>query len=189
MISLANQQELNMTPQHPHIWQQLQQIRCVIFDVDGVLTDGRLYYDNHGNEFKAFHVHDGHGMKMLQNAGVSVAIITARESELVNKRMRDLGIDLVFQGARNKLAAFDSLLTKLSLEPEQVCYLGDDYLDLPVMRRCGLSIAVANAQPLIKQHAHFITQHKGGEGAAREVCELILQAQQKLDHIIAHYLI
>lgn len=176
-----------MTPNHPQLWQQLQQIRCVIFDVDGVLTDGRLYYDNHGNEFKAFHAHDGHGMKMLQSGGIPVAIITARQSELVRKRMDDLGIEHVFQDARDKLAAFETLLTRLGLAPEQVCYVGDDCLDLPVMRRCGLAVAVANAQPISKRYAHFVTQHKGGEGAAREVCELILEAQGKLESLLHHH--
>lgn len=177
-----------MTSDHPTIWQQLQHIRCVIFDVDGVLTDGRLYYDNHGNEFKAFHAHDGHGMKMLQSAGIPVAIITARQSTLVTKRMQDLGIEHVFQGARDKLAAFETLLARLSLSAEQVCYVGDDSLDLPVMRRCGLAIAVANAQPINKKYAHLVTEHKGGEGAAREVCELILDAQGKLEDLLHAHL-
>lgn len=174
-----------MISNHPDIEQRLQQIRCVIFDVDGVLTDGRLYYDNHGNEFKAFHVHDGHGMKMLQASGITVAIITARQSDLVRKRMDDLGIEHVFQGARDKLIAFETLLTRLKLTAEQVCYMGDDCLDLPVMRRCGLAVSVANAQPISKQYAHFITERKGGEGAARELCERILAAQGKLDAQLA----
>lgn len=173
-----------MTPSNPQIKLQLQRIQCVIFDVDGVLTDGRLYYDNSGNEFKAFHAHDGHGMKMLQSAGIPVAIITARQSELVAKRMQDLGIQHLYQGARDKLVAFEHLLTALSLSADNVCYVGDDCLDLPVMRRCGLAVAVANAQPITKQHAHFITQLNGGEGAAREVCELILDAQNKLDSVL-----
>lgn len=177
-----------MISNHPHIWQQLQQIRCVIFDVDGVLTDGRLYYDNHGNEFKAFHAHDGHGMKMLQSGGIPVAIITARQSSLVSKRMQDLGIEHVFQGARDKLVAFETLLAQLNLSAEQVCYVGDDCLDLPVMRRCGLAIAVANAQPISKKYAHLITEQKGGEGAAREVCELILDAQGKLEALLHQHL-
>lgn len=176
-----------MNPNHPQLWHRLQQIRCVIFDVDGVLTDGRLYYDNHGNEFKAFHAHDGHGMKMLQAGGIPVAIITARQSQLVAKRMDDLGIQHVFQGARDKLVAFETLLARLELTPEQVCYVGDDCLDLPVMRRCGLAIAVANAQSISKDNAHLITQNHGGAGAAREVCDLILAAQGKLDRLLEQH--
>jgi 3-deoxy-D-manno-octulosonate 8-phosphate phosphatase (KDO 8-P phosphatase) len=176
-----------MNEHHTPIQQKLKKIRCVIFDVDGVLTDGRLYYDNQGNEFKAFHAHDGHGMKMLQLGGIPIAIITARQSELVSKRMQDLGIEHVFQGARDKLAAFETLLARLELTPDQVCYVGDDCLDLPVMRRCGLAIAVANAQPISKRYAHLVTEHKGGEGAAREVCELILEAQGKLEDLLHHH--
>lgn len=167
---------------------RLQRIRCVIFDVDGVLTDGRLYYDNHGNEFKAFHAQDGHGMKMLQSAGIPVAIITARQSTLVSQRMRDLGIDLVFQGARDKNIAFNDLCQRLSLEADQIAYVGDDLLDLAVMRQCGVAIAVANARPIVQKHAHYITQQHGGEGAAREVCELILAAQGHLDNMLNRYL-
>jgi 3-deoxy-D-manno-octulosonate 8-phosphate phosphatase (KDO 8-P phosphatase) len=124
---------------------------------------------------------------MLQSGGIPVAIITARQSQLVAKRMNDLGIEHVFQGARDKLVAFETLLARLSLSAEQICYVGDDCLDLPVMRRCGLAIAVANAQPISKRYAHFITEHKGGEGAAREVCELVLAAQGKLEELLDHH--
>jgi 3-deoxy-D-manno-octulosonate 8-phosphate phosphatase (KDO 8-P phosphatase) len=123
----------------------------------------------------------------LQSGGIPVAIITARQSQLVAKRMNDLGIEHVFQGARDKLVAFETLLARLSLSAEQICYVGDDCLDLPVMRRCGLAIAVANAQPISKRYAHFITEHKGGEGAAREVCELVLAAQGKLEELLDHH--
>lgn len=166
---------------------RFQEIRLVIFDVDGVLTDGRLYYDNHGNEFKAFHAHDGHGMKQLQQAGIPIAIITARKSELVTKRMHDLGIVYLFQGARDKLVAFNTLLTELGISANHVCYVGDDSLDIAVMRRCGVAIAVANAQPIAKNHAHCITEQRGGEGAAREVCDTILHIQGKLETIMNDY--
>jgi 3-deoxy-D-manno-octulosonate 8-phosphate phosphatase (KDO 8-P phosphatase) len=167
--------------------QRLAQIKLVIFDVDGVLTDGRLYYDNQGNEFKSFHVLDGHGMKQLQQAGIPIAIITARQSELVTKRMSDLGIRYVFQGARDKLAVFEQLLADLALSAEAVCYVGDDLLDLPIMIRSGLALTVPNAYPSVKSRAHYITQAAGGQGAAREVCDLILKAQDKLDSLIEHY--
>ncbi len=168
--------------------ERLASIKLAIFDVDGVLTDGRLYYDNHGNEFKAFHAQDGHGMKQLQQAGVPIAIITARQSTLVAKRMTDLGIAHVFQGARDKRTVFEQLLTQLAIPAEAVCYVGDDLLDLPVMTRCGLAMTVQNAYTGVKSRAHYITQASGGQGAAREVCDLILSAQGKLDALIAHYL-
>jgi 3-deoxy-D-manno-octulosonate 8-phosphate phosphatase (KDO 8-P phosphatase) len=168
--------------------QRLAQVKLAIFDVDGVLTDGRLYYDNHGNEFKAFHAQDGHGMKQLQQSGIPIAIITARQSSLVAKRMSDLGIQYVFQGARDKLAVFEQLLADLALPAEAVCYVGDDLLDLPTMQRCGLAISVPNGYAGVKSRAHYITQASGGQGAAREVCDLILNAQGKLDALIAHYL-
>jgi 3-deoxy-D-manno-octulosonate 8-phosphate phosphatase (KDO 8-P phosphatase) len=177
-----------MSASHAMLNQRLQQIRLAIFDVDGVLTDGRLYYDNHGNEFKAFHAHDGHGLKQLQQAGIPVAIITARQSTLVAKRMSDLGIQYVFQGARDKLVVFETLLEELQLSPEAVCYVGDDLLDLPIMRRCGLAITVPNGYAGVKPYAHHITEAAGGLGAAREVCDLILTAQGKLDALLTHYL-
>jgi len=169
--------------------QRLKAIKLVIFDVDGVLTDGKLYYDNHGNEFKAFHARDGHGMKVLQQAGIPIAIITARQSALVSKRMQDLGIEHVFQGNRDKLSVFQSLLPLLMVQPENIAYVGDDLLDLPVMRRCGLAIAVADAHEQVQAHAHHITQRSGGQGAAREVCDLILNAQGKMEQALQPYLI
>lgn len=168
--------------------QRLAKIQLAIFDVDGVLTDGRLYYDNNGNEFKAFHAQDGHGMKQLQQAGIPIAIITARQSALVTKRMSDLGIQYVFQGARDKLSVFEQLISNLSLSADSVCYIGDDLLDLPIMQRCGLAISVPNGYVGVKSRAHYITQASGGKGAAREICDIILNAQGKLDALIAKYL-
>lgn len=168
--------------------EQLKHIRLAIFDVDGVLTDGRLYYDDHGNEFKAFHAHDGHGMKLLQESGVPIAIITARQSKLVNKRMQDLGIQYVYQGARDKLIAFEALITQLEIKPTECCYVGDDILDLAVMRRCGVAITVPTGHELVKEYAQYITQAQAGQGAAREVCDMIVKAQGKWDTLMAHYL-
>ncbi len=172
----------------PTLLAQLKAIKLAIFDVDGVLTDGKLYYDNQGNEFKAFNAKDGHGMKLLQQQGIPVAIITARNSALVDKRMKDLGINFLFQNSRDKLVVFRQLLSDLDLSAQQVCYVGDDLLDLPVMHRVGVSIAVQDAHFAVKERADWVTQAKGGEGAAREVCDLILSAQDKLDAVIAHYL-
>lgn len=141
-------------------------IRLVIFDVDGVLTDGRLFFGDNGQEYKAFHSRDGHGMKMLQASGVELAIITGRTSQVVSHRMENLGIRHVYQGQLDKLPAFEELLDKLSLSPQQVAYVGDDVVDLPIMCRAGLAVAVQDAYPLVKQHAHWITEHNGGHGAA-----------------------
>lgn len=172
---------------HP-LHDTLAAIRLVIFDVDGVLTDGRLYFDNQGGEYKAFHSRDGHGMKLLQQAGVPIAIITGRQSALVAKRMDDLGITHVYQGNHDKLPVFEQLLSKLDIDPRHICYVGDDILDLPVMTRVGLAVAVADAHPATKAHADYITQAAGGQGAAREICDLILSAQNKMDDIMAFYL-
>ena len=154
-----------------------QQIKLLICDVDGVMTDGRLFFDDKGIEYKAFHSRDGLGIKMLQRSGIPLAIITARVSDVVKHRMKNLNIDLVFQGQQNKLHAFDTLCRQLQLEPAETAYMGDDLVDLPVMRQVGLSIAVADAHELVIQQADWITPHKGGEGAVRDACELLMKTQ------------
>ena len=155
-------------------------IQLVIFDVDGVLTDGRLYLGNDGNEYKAFHIRDGHGIKMLLEAGVEVAIISGRRAASVERRMADLGIRHAYLGIQDKRAAFDNLLVRLGLTADQVAFVGDDLIDLPAMSRVGLAIAVRDADPFVKQHAHWQTPSRGGRGAAREVCELLLEARGQL---------
>lgn len=166
------------------ILERAKQIRLLIFDVDGVLTDGRLYLGDDGQEYKAFHSRDGHGMKMLQRTGVAAAIITARSSEVVRMRMESLGIEHVYQGRREKLPAYEDLKGALGLEDGQVAYVGDDVLDLPIMRRVGLSIAVADAHPLVQRQSHWRTQSPGGRGAGREACELIMDAQGTLREMV-----
>ena len=156
-------------------------IKLVVFDVDGVLTDGGLFFGDDGQEYKAFYSRDGLGMKLLQQTGVEIAVITARNSKVVEHRMRNLGIENVYQGKLNKLDAFHDLLARLNVSAEHTAYAGDDVVDLPVMKEAGLAIAVQDAHPFVKQHAHWITQHGGGRGAARDVCELIMQAQGTLD--------
>lgn len=156
-------------------------VKLVIFDVDGVLTDGSLFYGDDGQEYKAFHSRDGLGMKLLRKSGVEVGIITARTSEVVKHRMENLDIQHVYQGRLDKLPALQELLAKLGLSFGQTAYVGDDVVDLPVMRQVGLAIAVQDAHPLAKQHAHWQTPHRGGRGAARDVCELIMEAQNNLD--------
>lgn len=163
-------------------------IQLVIFDVDGVLTDGRLYLGNDGNEFKAFHIRDGHGIKMLFDAGMDVAIISGRHAASVERRMAELGIRHAYLGVEDKQAAFNNLLVELNLTADQVAYVGDDLTDLPVMVRVGLAIAVQNADPFIKQYTHWQTPSQGGRGAAREVCELLLQARGQLASTRSRYL-
>ncbi|HMM67189.1 MAG TPA: 3-deoxy-manno-octulosonate-8-phosphatase KdsC [Dokdonella sp.] len=163
-------------------------IRLAIFDVDGVLTDGRLWYAEDGHELKAFHVHDGLGLKRLRANGVEVAIITARISHLVAQRMADLGVAHVYQGQDNKRNCFDQLLHALHLEADQCAYTGDDLPDLAVMNRVGLAVAVANAHPWVRDRAHWCTRLDGGSGAVREVCDLIISAQGKADAELALHL-
>ncbi len=169
--------------------QRAEKIRLLIFDVDGVLTDGRLYFDDKGVESKAFHSRDGHGIKMLHEAGVEMAIITGRQSATVKYRMENLGISLVHQGQRDKRPAYHALLEQLNLSPEQVAYMGDDIVDLPVMTQVGLAIATADAHALVLEYAHWVTAKKGGAGAAREACEMLLHAQGKLEAMLQSYIV
>ncbi|OOG27816.1 phenylphosphate carboxylase subunit delta [Thioalkalivibrio denitrificans] len=163
-------------------------IRLVLFDVDGVLTDGSLFLGDGGEQYKAFNSKDGHGMRMLVESGVQVGILTGRTSDVVTHRMRDLGIDLVIQGRRDKLDALGGLLDQAGVNEAATAFVGDDVVDLPVMRRVGLAIAVADAHPVVRQQAHWVTALPGGRGAAREVCEFIMQAQGNLDRMMAQYL-
>jgi len=154
-------------------------IKCIIFDVDGVFTDGRLYYSEQGETIKAFHVHDGLGVKLLQQHGIIVAIISGRESAIVTQRMTELGIKYIYQGHSEKLTAFEHLLALLKYDPLHFAYMGDDLPDLPVMQKVGFSITVPNANAIIREHADWQTQALGGNGAVREACEFLLTAQQK----------
>ena len=170
------------------ITQKAAAVRLVVFDVDGVLTDGGLFIGDDGQEYKAFNSKDGHGMTMLQHTGVQIAIITGRTSEVVKIRMAGLGVQHLYQGRREKLPAYDELKAVTGFTDNEIAYVGDDVVDLPVMRRVGLAIAVQDAHDLTKQHAHWITPSNGGRGAAREVCELIMNAQETLDSALNHYL-
>lgn len=157
--------------------QLAQAVRLAAFDVDGIMTDGRLYYSERGEELKVFDVRDGHGVKMLQEAGVAVALITSRSSQAVALRAQNLGIDRVYQGVANKLATFHELLAGLALQPSQACFMGDDFVDLAVMQRCGFACTVPDAPQEVRAAAHYITEARGGRGAVREVCEFIVRAQ------------
>ncbi len=154
-------------------------VRLAVFDVDGVLTDGRLHYTDDGHECKAFHVHDGLGLKRLLANGIEVAIITARSSRIVANRMAELGIAHVYQGEGDKRSCLHQLTSALFLEAGEVAYTGDDVPDLRAMSECGFAIAVANAHPWVLEHANWRTKRSGGDGAVREVCDLILAAQGK----------
>ena len=165
-----------------------KQIKLVIFDVDGVLTDGRLYIPDNNIQYKAFHVHDGLGIKLLMKSGVEVGIITSHESPLIGQRMDSLGISHVYQGQEKKLPAYKELRNKLNIADSEICYVGDDLPDLPLIRRAGLGITVANAPEFVRRHSDWQTRSIGGDGAAREICELIMTAQQTLEPIFSEYL-
>jgi len=160
--------------------ERARSIRLAIFDVDGVMTDGTLFIGAQGEAFKAFNTLDGHGVKMLQSAGVAAAIISGRSSEAVARRAAELAIAHVAQGSSDKVAAFEALIAMLDLTEEQCAFVGDDLPDLAVMRRCGLAVAVANAAEPVKAAAHYVTRASGGRGAVREFCELVLEAQGQL---------
>ena len=161
-----------------------RRVRLAVFDVDGVLTDGRIWLSDDGREARAFHVRDGLGLKLLRQGGIEVAIISARQSSLVERRMAELGVPHVIQGRHDKGAAFADLLDDLGLEPEAAAFVGDDLPDLQVMERAGLAVAVADAHAAVISRAHWITHSPGGSGAAREICDLLLSAQGKLDGIL-----
>ncbi len=157
-----------------------KQIKLILLDVDGVMTDGSIILDNQGNEMKAFHVRDGRGVKLAQKAGILFGIITGRSSEVVNVRARELGITDVFQGAQDKITAYESLLAKYKLRDAEVAYIGDDDIDVSIFKRVGLAATVADADPSVKPHVDMVTKAAGGRGAVREVINLVLESQRKL---------
>ena len=173
-------------------WREVERraagVRLLLLDCDGVLTDGRITPVEGGEELKSFHTHDGHGLVMLHRAGLRSGIISGRTSRLVELRAKDLGISYVRQGALNKIEVFESLLREAGEEPGGVAYVGDDVVDIPLMRRCGLGVAVADATPDTRDAAHHVTRLPGGHGAVREVCELILKAQGRWDELMKRYL-
>lgn len=162
--------------------------RLIAFDVDGVMTDGGLYFSDSGEEFKRFNSLDGHGIKMLRASGVETAIITGRTSRCVEARALNLGIVHVYQGVENKLEAMVHLLDQLKLSRDAAAYMGDDVVDLNVMRHVGLAISVPESPQLVREHSAYVTQRSGGHGAVREACEMIMSAQGTLDAQLAQYL-
>jgi 3-deoxy-D-manno-octulosonate 8-phosphate phosphatase (KDO 8-P phosphatase) len=163
-------------------------ITLLVLDVDGVLTDGKLYFSNSADEFKAFSTLDGQGIKMLQTSGVDVAIITGRESELVKRRAENLGIRHLIQGREDKLIALDELKSTLGIDYRHIAYLGDDLPDLPAIRKVALGMTVADGHHFVVEHADWKTQATGGNGAVREACEMIMETQGTLQHALDQYL-
>jgi 3-deoxy-D-manno-octulosonate 8-phosphate phosphatase (KDO 8-P phosphatase) len=167
--------------------ERARKTRLLIMDVDGVLTDGRIIQDGHGHELKVFDVKDGHGIVMAHRAKLRTALISGRESETITRRAEELGIELVFQKIWNKLEVYEKILVDTELTHDEVAYIGDDLIDIPLLRRVGLAVAVADAVDEVKAAAHLITQRPGGQGAVREVIELILRAQGHWDSLIERY--
>ena len=170
------------------ITEKAKKLKLLILDVDGVLTDGRLFFDDKGKEYKCFHARDGHGIKLLRQTGVEVAVISGRKSNSVALRMKTLGVEYVYQGHENKIAAFNEIIQSLSIQPEQVAHVGDDLLDLPIMKRVGLSIAVNDANDPVKEYADWCTKTPGGQGAVREICDFIMRSQGTFDGILKGYM-
>jgi len=168
--------------------ERAKSIKLLLLDVDGVLTDGSIIYTPDGQEIKAFSTRDGLGLRLVQKAGLQVGLITARTSEVVKRRAENLGISLVYQGAGKKLAVFERILTEQGLQPGQVAYVGDDWLDLPLLTRVGLSVAVADGAAEVREIAHYVTELPGGRGAVREVCDLLVEALGVRESLLAEYL-
>ena len=165
----------------------LTKIKLLLLDVDGVMTDGRIIYDNDGGETKAFDVKDGHGLKLVQRAGIQVGIITGRQSAVVARRAAELGIELVYQGVKDKRLPFNEILQQLALTPEEVAYVGDDIVDLPVMRQVGFAATVADALDDVKSFADMVTKRSGGRGAVREICDFLLKESGRWPSVTRHY--
>ena len=155
-----------------------QKIKLALFDVDGVLTDGTLHYSEHGEQTKSFHALDGHGLKMLQSAGITVGIISARSSKALQKRLADLSITHSFIGVENKQTVFNNLVKQLSLSKLECSFTGDDVIDLPVMLECGLKFSVQNGHFIVREFADWVAPINGGQGAVRAICDLLLYSQQ-----------
>ena len=172
----------------PDALARARRVRLVIFDVDGVLTDGRLWYTPQGDELKAFHAFDGHGVKLLLMAGLDTGIISGRDSPAVAKRAKELGIAHVMQAVEDKRKAFETMLRRSKVKRAATAYMGDDLVDLPVLSRCGFACAPHEAPEDVRRRAHYIASADAGHGAAREVCEFILEAQGKLGPILRRFL-
>ncbi len=170
-----------------NIIDKAKKIRILVLDVDGVLTGGELIYDNDGNEFKIFNVNDGIGIHMIKKSGLKCAVITAKGSKVVKRRAKDLRIDKVYKNFHYKIKALYKIMRKFSVKEEEICFIGDDLIDIPVLKRVGLSVAPLNAVDEVKPYADIVTEKKGGQGAVREICNLILRAQGTWDNVTKRY--
>jgi 3-deoxy-D-manno-octulosonate 8-phosphate phosphatase (KDO 8-P phosphatase) len=168
--------------------ERARRVKLMLFDVDGTLTDGNLWYGPSGEEIKAFHSFDGHGIKMLAKSGVRVALLTGRSSPAVAARAAELGVEHVLQGVADKRKTYEALLERLALPPDAAGYMGDDLVDVPVLRRCGFACAVREAPEEVRKHVHYVAAAGAGAGAAREVCEFIMRAQDRFGTVLQEYL-
>lgn len=175
-----------------YVWKscftKAREIELLLLDVDGVLTDGTIYFTHEGTETKGFNTQDGFGIRLLKKIGVDVGLITARSSEAVRKRAENLGLQHVYQGVDNKITAYDELLKELDIDSSKVAYVGDDWLDFPLLRRVGFSVSVANGVHEVKQMADYVTKRDGGHGAVREVCDLIIDAKDMQEKVLKEFL-
>lgn len=171
------------------VLKKAEKIKFLLLDVDGVLTDGKIIIDENGKEIKNFYVLDGMGIKLLQKAGVEIGIISSRFSLAVEYRAKELGIEVLIQGELKKLSAYEKLLKEKNLKDEEIAYVGDDWVDLPILKRVGLAIGVPNAWYPINEYVDYVTKYPGGKGAIREVCDLILKAKGKWEELLSFYLV
>ena len=169
--------------------ERIQKIKLVIDDNDGVLTDGRIVLGDYGDELKFFDVQDGFGLVLLRRAGLSTVIISGKKSRINHRRAKELLVNKIIQNAFDKLKAFQKIMKKFKVTPEEVCYIGDDLIDLPVMTRVGLAVAVSNAMDDVKRTAHYVTQKSGGRGAVREVADLLLKGQGRWAQVTEKYFV
>jgi len=170
------------------IRQRAQKIKLLILDIDGVMSDGRIVYGDCGDELKFFDVQDGFGVILVKNAGIKVVIVTAKKSKIVKMRANELKVDALYQDSLDKLKALNKILKRFKLAPEEICFIGDDLVDAPILKRVGLAVSVPNGVEEVKSIAHMITSKTGGRGAVREVCDLILKSQNKWDSVTSKYL-
>ena len=169
------------------IIERAKRVKVFIVDIDGVMTDGRIVYSGYGDELRFFDVQDGFGITLLNRAGIKTVIITAGKSKIVKHRARDLKVSSTYHGFMDKIDAFNDLLKRFKVTPEEVCFIGDDLIDIPILKRAGFAVAVPNAVDEVKKLAHHITANKGGRGAVREICDLILKSQDKWELVTSKY--
>ena len=172
-----------------NVLERAKRIKILIVDIDGVMTDGRIIYSIYGDELKFFDVQDGFGMTLLNRAGIKTVIMTAKKSKIVKLRGRDLNVAKIYQGFHDKLLPFNKLIKKFRVAPDEVCFIGDDLIDLPVLKRVGLAVSVPNAVEDVKTYAHYITSKTGGRGAVREVCDMILRSQGRWEDVTMRYFV